>query len=46
MVRGGGNRKANGIKMPIAACLVRQYKAAPLNYVIAYKLNSDTAANH
>lgn len=32
--------------MQIAAYSVRQYKAAPLNGVIAYKLNSDTAANH
>lgn len=32
--------------MRIAACLIRQYKAAPLNDVTAYKLNSNTAANH
>lgn len=32
--------------MQIAACSERQYKDAPLNDVIAYKLNSDSAANH
>lgn len=39
-------KKAGGIKMQIAACSERQYKDAPLNDVIAYKLNSDSAANH
>lgn len=34
------------MKMQITACSVRHYKDAPLNEVIAYKLNSDTAANH
>lgn len=36
--RAGGNKKANGIKMLIAACLVSQYKVSSLNGVIATSL--------
>lgn len=42
----GEIKKASSMKMQITACSVRHYKDAPLNEVIAYKLNSDTAANH
>lgn len=42
----GEIKKVSSMKMQITACSVRHYKDAPLNEVIAYKLNSDTAANH